>query len=47
MGRIGDALIILMYVALATTLVMHSGTSSVINSAGYALSSNIKVATGQ
>lgn len=41
-----DVMTGLVFVALATTLVSHKNTSTVISSAGNAFSSNIKAATG-
>jgi hypothetical protein len=43
---IGDILMALVFVALATTLVAHKNTSSDISAAGNAFSSSIKAATG-
>jgi hypothetical protein len=44
MARFGDVLMGLVFVALATTLVIHPNTSSDINAAGGAFSSSIKAA---
>jgi hypothetical protein len=43
---IGDILMALVFVALATTLVAHKNTSSDISAAGNAFSGSIKAATG-
>ncbi len=45
-SSIGDVLMGLVFVALATTLVAHQNTSSDINAAGNAFSGSIKAATG-
>ena len=44
MAKIGDVMMGLVFVALATTLVIHPNTSTDINSAGDAFSSSIKAA---
>lgn len=44
MGRIGDIFLMLTYVALATTLVMHKNTANVINAGGNAFSNSVKAA---
>ena len=45
-GRFIDIFTGLVFVALATTLVVHKNTSSDISAAGNAFSSSIKAATG-
>lgn len=45
-ARFGDILMAIVFVALATTLVVHQNTSSDINAAGNAFSGSIKAATG-
>lgn len=45
-SSIGDILMGIVFVALATTLVAHKNTSSDITSAGNAFSGSIKAATG-
>jgi hypothetical protein len=45
-SMIGDVLTGLIFVALATTLVSHKGTSTDISAAGNAFSTSIKAATG-
>lgn len=44
MGRIADIFLMLTYVALATTLVMHKNTSDVINAGGNAFANSVKAA---
>jgi hypothetical protein len=44
MARIGDVAMGLVFVALATTLVIHKNTASVINAGGSAFSTSIKAA---
>lgn len=44
MARFGDVMMGLVFVALATTLVIHPNTSSDINAAGNAFSTSIKAA---
>lgn len=44
MAKVGDIAMALVFVALATTLVIHPGTSGVINAGGNAFSSSIKAA---
>lgn len=44
MSQIGDVMMGLVFVALATTLVIHPNTSSDINAAGNAFSGSIKAA---
>lgn len=44
MGRLSDVLLMLTYVALATTLVIHKNTSAVINAGGHAFSESVKAA---
>ena len=46
-GSIGDVLMGIVFVALATTLVAHKNTATDVNAAGNAFSSSIKAATGQ
>lgn len=43
-ARIGDVMMGLVFVALATTLVIHPNTASDINAAGNAFSTSIKAA---
>jgi hypothetical protein len=45
-STLGDVLMAIVFVALATTLVAHKNTSSDISAAGNAFSSSIKAATG-
>ena len=45
-SSIGDVLMAIVFVALATTLVSHKNTSSDISAAGNAFSGSIKAATG-
>jgi hypothetical protein len=45
-ASIADILMGLVFVALATTLVAHKGTSTDIAAAGNAFSTSIKAATG-
>jgi hypothetical protein len=45
-ATIADILMALVFVALATTLVVHKNTSTDIAAAGNAFSSSIKAATG-
>lgn len=47
MSQIGDVMMALVFVALATTLVMHRYTASVINAGGNAFATSIKAAIGQ
>jgi hypothetical protein len=45
-SKFADILTAIVFVALATTLVAHKGTSSDISAAGNAFSGSIKAATG-
>lgn len=45
-SSIGDILMALVFVALATTLVAHKNTASDVTAAGNAFSGSIKAATG-
>jgi hypothetical protein len=45
-SQFGDILTAIVFVALATTIVAHPGTSSDIKAAGNAFSSSISAATG-
>lgn len=45
-GSLIDVLTGLVFVALATTLVVHKNTASDVSAAGNAFSSSIKAATG-
>lgn len=44
MAQIGDVMMALVFVALATTLVMHRNTASDITAAGNAFSGSIRAA---
>lgn len=44
MSKVADIAMAIVFVALATTLVIHSGTSGDINAAGNAFSNSIKAA---
>lgn len=44
MGQIGNVAMMIVFVALATTLVIHPGTATDINAAGNAFSSSIGTA---
>lgn len=46
MAQIGDVAMMIVFVALATTLVAHKNTSTDINAAGNAFSSSITAAIG-
>ena len=45
-GRVGDAIVLLVYVALVTTLVAHQNTANDINAVGNLWTGSIKAATG-
>lgn len=45
-ARFADILMAIVFVALATTLVVHKNTAGDINAAGNAFSGSIKAATG-
>jgi hypothetical protein len=45
-AKFADILMAIVFVALATTLVVHKNTSSDITAAGNAFSTSIKAATG-
>lgn len=45
-SSIGDVMMALVFVALATTLVAHNNTASDVTAAGNAFSGSIKAATG-